>query len=121
MRTFPVVNEGGQTVAFEVGNVLISPGQLHAILSRVSGVTNVRRREPFSGEANWLVRFEFSGRPYVVVEPFGDSSRYWVGPENSGDLGGDVEPLRAAVHAYGPPIWRRLLAAVFSPRTAFSS
>jgi hypothetical protein len=53
-------------------------------LERVQGVTIVRRPRFLS----WLreevfCEFELGGARYEVWEPFGDNSRYWVGPADS--------------------------------------
>jgi hypothetical protein len=111
MRTFPVLTEQGATVAFEVENVLLPPRTIGTVLQSVPGVTSLSVRRPFSSDSTWLVKFEFRGRRFLVVEPFGDNSRYWIGPENTNE-GGDIEALQAAIRNYKAPAWRRLLGAL---------
>ena len=61
------------------------------------GVTEVRR--------NWFnddrVSFRFKGQAAVVNEPWGDSSRYWVGlqdPDASPET--DIAPIHDAFKSY---------------------
>ena len=37
--------------------------------------------------------FHFHGVPFVVWEPFGDNSRYWIGPANQDAQPPDLGPL----------------------------
>ena len=39
------------------------------------------------------VTFRFNGKPFVVLEPYGDSSRYWIGPETESESPIDVSSL----------------------------
>jgi hypothetical protein len=77
MRTYPAVRDDGSIRSFEISNSFWwSLGPMRRLLESVHGVTTVRR--------NWfnedVYSFSFLGRPCVVNEPFGDNSRYWIGP-----------------------------------------
>ena len=68
---------------------------MRRVLESVQGVTGVRR--------NWFnedrFSFSFLGRPCVVNEPFGDNSRYWIGPaEKQPAL--DMRPVHEAFRAF---------------------
>jgi hypothetical protein len=89
-------------LAFEVTSGWITFGPLYRILRSVEGVAGVRR--------NWLnddrVSFIYLGQPFVVHEPRGDSSRYWIGPADTDALPLDLTPLRAAFEQHRNPIAR---------------
>jgi hypothetical protein len=75
---------------------------------RFEGVTDVKR--------TWFnedrIKFLFHGEPFVVNEPFGDNSRYWIGPvEPPGDRAGRLVVSLDAIEASsgdGQPIIGRL-------------
>jgi len=83
METFPVFNEDGVVVAFEVWSFLLQLRKVAKILRDLPDVDNVQPRRFFESSED-LVRFRFSGQPYVVLEPFGDSSRFWIGSKAEG-------------------------------------
>ncbi|MDT8322399.1 MAG: hypothetical protein RQ826_17940 [Xanthomonadales bacterium] len=95
MKTFPDFNEDGVVVAFEVSKFLLSLRKIAKTLRDVPGVDNVERRRffEFSDE---LVRFRFYGQPYVVVEPFGDNSRFFVVSKVEGAKSIDIAPIEQA-------------------------
>ena len=77
MKTYPFMTETGLVKAFEISNAFPwSLGAMRKILQSVDGVTGYRR--------NWFnddrFSFVFRGRPCVVNEPYGDNTRYWIGP-----------------------------------------
>jgi hypothetical protein len=74
--------EDGRVYAFEVSSVI---GRRRAceVASRIPGVTVLERPKRFSfgGGPDQFCRFELDGQVFVIWEPFGDNSRYWIGPE----------------------------------------
>jgi hypothetical protein len=68
---------------------------MRRILESVDGVTQVRR--------NWFnenhFSFYFLGRECVVNEPFGDNSRYWIGPTEL-DPPLDMRPVHEAFRKF---------------------
>ena len=91
MKTFPILRENGSLLAFEVTSCWVTFAALYSILRSVNGVTNIKR--------NWFcddrISFEFNGEPFVVNEPWGDNSRYWVGSLHT-DAATDISPLHQA-------------------------
>lgn len=82
MHTYDLKDAQGRVFAFEVSNSRL--GRRRAVRV-VSELPNVRvRRSP-----RWLswfceeefCEFEIDGRVFVMAEPWGDSSRYWIGPK----------------------------------------
>ena len=94
-------------VAFE-----IRQGHAHSYIARllesVEGVSDVRRWRPFRGWGEMRLRFSYRGVECVVWEPFGDNSRYWIGPEEKTDAF-DIGEIERAFREHRPAIWRWLL------------
>jgi hypothetical protein len=81
----PVAPDEDRPYAFEVPNWRLSfwRNTLVRVLESVPGVTEVRRGGSwFSGDEN-RAYFLFHGVPFVVWEPWGDNSRYWIGPADT--------------------------------------
>jgi hypothetical protein len=79
-------------MAFEIGNAFITLRGISRILRCVEGVTGLRTT---SGSDDRLL-FEYAGESCVVSEPFGDNSRYWIGPAFPERSSLDVRPLQQA-------------------------
>lgn len=115
MRVHPVVERNGEIVAFEIENLLIGTRQIARILSEEPQVAEVQARRPFAREKSPLVRFKLASESFIVDEPYGDSSRYWIGPENPETFLGSAGVLARAFESYRPPAWRSTLAAILAP------
>ncbi len=105
MKTFPLTTEGGTSVfAFEISNTLILQSTITHLLTGVDGVTDVRGRKLFSKSSDVHVEFRYLGQPFIVLEPFGDNSRYWIGPKDTTIDVGDIARLEAVFKAYRSPV-----------------
>ena len=87
MKTYELLDEGGRFFAFEVGNTGLGRTGVCQVVETIPGAKIVRRPKFLS----WFREEEFcefvvDGKTFVAWEPYGDSSRYWIGPE-------PVEPL----------------------------
>jgi len=96
MKTFQYTRDNGSLRGFEIRNTFISLLQIMRILGRINGVTDVKRN--FGSDDRVL--FLFNGESCVVNEPFGDNSRYWIGPAFPGESTLRIEPLHHAFAAY---------------------
>lgn len=121
MRTFPIHDASGRIRAFEVENAYIGATRLADVLAPVDGVSAVHVGPGRGDPSDVRVRFTFRGRTCVAFEPWGDNSRYWVGPEDPEAAPFDAGPLDAAVRAYRPPWPVRLLGDLVSLRIPFRS
>jgi len=106
MRTFPLRRNDGEIFAFEIYASGLWTGSLARLLRRTSGVTNVRR--VFDGD-NRLV-FKVRDEAFVVFEPFGDNSGYWVGPCDTTVTSGNASHLESQFRS--TPIWSEGLTRV---------
>lgn len=110
---------------FEIENIYIAPATVAKVLTAVDGVRDVEVRKIFSKSKDIRVQFRYLGRPYIVWEPYGDNSRYWIGPEDmlSGtdvvaalDDPNDICKLEDAFKRYRPPFHRTLIGNLLTLR-----
>lgn len=85
MNTYPLTLENGTVYAFELENTYIRPRKVAEILAEIDGVTNIKLRKLFSSSSDTHVKFKYRNKDFMVWEPYGDSSRYWIGPINESD------------------------------------
>jgi hypothetical protein len=82
MKTRDLRNEQGQLTGFSVSNLLISRHAVPRIVASIRGAEIVRKQKRFalSGRDDFC-EFIVDGKTFLVIEPFGDNSEYWVVPE----------------------------------------
>lgn len=108
MNIYRLIREDGQGFAFEIENSYISRRKILKLLSAVDGVSNVVPRKLFSSSSDIHVEFSFQGENFVVWEPYGDSSRYWIGPKEENNFV-DIHALEKVFSEYQPPMMVRIL------------
>jgi hypothetical protein len=111
MKTYPIYGENGLCTAFELGSVYVSPGKIASLLESVPGVTQINRK---SLRGDVRVEFKYSNNDFVTVEPFGDNSRYWIGPIEFEKSQIDVNVIKAVFDNYVPPFWLRVIGGIIS-------
>lgn len=117
MMTYPIRDEHGQIFAFEIENAYISVRTIARLLRSVAGVSGVEARRPFSASRDVHVVFQFSGQRFLVWEPYGDSSRYWIGPDDDGRRPiVDLHAIEEVFRQYVVPIPVRLLGGLLTLR-----
>ena len=118
MDTYPILDRrhGKRPFAFEIETAYVPAGTISAILKTVTGVSHVRERHPLARTNEIHVEFRYMAREYVVWEPFGENSRYWIGPRNSAACTGTIELIEAAFREYHPPLHRQLIGDLLSLR-----
>jgi hypothetical protein len=116
VKAFEIRDDSGQVYAFEVRQLFISVGSFSQVLSQVASVSGVCRPSRASRKEGARIEFQCGGKQYVVWEPFGDSSRYWIGPldEFNRCEPHDLDAVITAVRAYQTPIVRRILGNLLS-------
>ena len=102
MKTYPINRDDGTLHAFEIGNTWISIHAIKKILNSIAEVKSIKR--PFNSDIR--IEFIFNDEPWVVWEPWGDSSRYWIGPKNPDNHPFDVTPINDAFANYQSPVSR---------------
>jgi hypothetical protein len=76
MKTYPILRADGTVQAFEISSSWLTFRPIYKLLRSVRSVDNIKR--------NWFnedrISFTFHGRLCVINEPWGDNSRFWIGP-----------------------------------------
>lgn len=115
MKTYPIRTDGaGVLFAFEVDSVYLGLESMTRILSSIDGVMSVQRRRLFQGTSDTHIEFSYMGCAHMVWEPFGDSSRYWIGPRDPDKCSVDIGRIEEHFRHYQPPLVRRLVGDILS-------
>ncbi|NYE29637.1 hypothetical protein HDE78_002603 [Rhodanobacter sp. K2T2] len=116
MRIFPTGEKDGRAIAFEIENVYVSRKAISQLLKQADGVSNVKLGGHFSSSNDIRIEFQYLGCDYMVWEPFGDNSRYWIGPKNPEESVADAKGLEDIFKSYHPPFYRSLLGDLLTLR-----
>ena len=116
METYPIrdANLGDRPFAFEVENAYITARTIAHLLSHIDGVADVRSRKLLRGPADVHVEFRYRDRDYMVWEPYGDNSRYWIGPKETTRSPEDISDIERVFRGYRPRPYRYALGDVLS-------
>jgi hypothetical protein len=109
MTTYPIRDAAGTLFAFEIENAYVFPSTIVTLVRSVEGVSGVWQRPLFRRPMDIHVRFRYLGVPFMVWEPYGDSSRYWIGPDDDCAEHQDIAPIRSAFDVYTPPLPFRVI------------
>ena len=112
MKTYPIVKEGANPFAFEIDHVYLSRRTIVRLLNTVEGVTEVHLGGCFGSSDDIRIEFKCQGHEYIVMEPFGDNSRYWIGPKGGKDdvpAAANIGKIKSAFERYKPPLSVKLL------------
>jgi len=111
MKTWPIIDTQGKLTAFEVSVVQIGLREIAEVLDSLPGVSQLQNKSSLIGE-EVHIKFTYHGTDCIVWEPFGDNSRYWIGPDhNAGEQAHDLVEIEKAFRSYKPSLLKRL----FSP------
>jgi hypothetical protein len=80
MKVHDLVDGEGRGYAFEVDNGLLTRNKALKVVSAIPGVKVLRTPKIFDSNEEFA-EFELDGVLFKIWEPFGDNSRYWVGPD----------------------------------------
>jgi hypothetical protein len=121
VRTYPIVDHSGHMFAFEIEHVYVGRGRLARVLREIDGVSSIRVVPRFGDSPDVRVQFVFRGRKCMVWEPYGDSSRYWIGPEEPEAGPFDISAIEKVVRWYEVPPLAQLIGDLLSLRLPFLS
>ncbi len=82
MRVYDCNDSDGGLIAFEVDNATLTRNRACRIAASIAGVEIVRRSRLFR-DSDDFCEFLIDGETFIIEEPFGDNSRYWIGPKDS--------------------------------------
>jgi len=114
MKTYPLLDESEFKVGFEIENVYIGLGNIVKLISTIDKVKNVKRRRIFDFKKENHLEFDYCGDRFIVLEPFGDNSRYWIGPKEKPNKGIDISDIEKVFKSYQPPLLMRIFGDLIS-------
>ena len=118
MKTYPITRDDGVTpFAFEIDHVYLSRRTIARLLDKIEGVTEVHLGGRFGSSNDVRIEFKCKDQDYIVMEPFGDSSRYWVGPKDGKEAlaaAANIGHIKAAFEGYKPPLPVKILGDLTS-------
>ena len=76
-------------------------------------VKDIDVRRLFSLSNDVHIKFKFHEKEFVVWEPFGDNSRYWIGPEDK-QSHVDIKGLVSVFEEYKPPVIFRIFGDLYT-------
>lgn len=82
MRVYDLQDKTGRVYAFEVNNLFLVRRGACRVVRTIPNVNilNSPKLLSWSSEDVFCV-FELSGQRFLILEPYGDNSRYWIEPE----------------------------------------
>ncbi len=114
MKTFPILNQDGSKRAFEVENLYIGVRTICEILQSDCEVVDLAPRRLFSSHSDIHIRFKYRGKDFIVWEPYGDSSRCWIGEESDAASSDLLSQIELKFIRYKPKIFRKIIGDILS-------
>jgi hypothetical protein len=117
MKTYPIIQDGPDPFAFEIDHVYLSRRTIMRLLTAVEGVTEVHLGGRFGSSDDIRIEFKCQGHDYIVMEPFGDNSRYWIGPKGGKDdvpAAANIGKIKSAFESYKPPLPIKIIGDLVS-------
>jgi len=82
MTTYDLKDQYGRVFAFEVESSSLSRRGAVRVVRSLPGAHVVRAPKPWRLSVDdYFCEFEYRGKQFAIWEQFGDSDRYWIGPE----------------------------------------
>ena len=76
-------------------------------------ITDVAKKA-FSGPSEILMEFEYMGESYIVWEPYGDSSRYWIGAKDDNRKDINIVTIEKEFQQHHPFVLRKIFGDIIS-------
>ncbi len=114
MKTYPLLNDANQMTGFEISNLFFpSSASVSRFFAKCPGAQVTRQRKMFESGNEIHAEIAFEGATFIVWEPFGDNSRFWIGPKEESEMAPDsLRRLHEFVTANWPGPISRLLSLV---------
>lgn len=79
MKTREMRNDSGIVTGFAISSTLLTRWGVPKILRTIPGAQLIRKQRPFrlTGPDDFC-EFSVEGKTFLVIEPFGDNSEFWV-------------------------------------------
>jgi hypothetical protein len=102
MNIYSLRDKEGRVFAFEVANTSITRRSVVAIAMSIQEAIVTRKPKFLSWfREEEFCEFQVSGKTFVAWEPYGDNSRYWIGPKPS-EWSEQISVVRDAFEKYKP-------------------
>src|SRR5476649_1521077 len=102
MHVLDIHNDDTVLTGFEVWNTTLSRGRACRIASRVPGARVIRRPRLSRWSPYPFCEFEVDSVHFLIIEPFGDNSRYWIVAK---DVDASARPLIERVRSAFAAAW----------------
>ena len=116
MKTYDLLDESGRLSAFEVSVLETDRRGVCRVVLSIPGAKLIRKPKWFSWfREEEFCEFEVDGEKFVAWEPYGDNSRYWIGPDPARPLP-QTQLVRDAFDAIGASRlfrWLGIVVGVF--------
>ena len=87
MKTVDLLDDSGRVVAFEISVLETDRRGICRVVESIPGAKLIRSPKRFSwSKEDVFCEFEVDGEKFIALEPFGDNSRYWIGPDTARHL-----------------------------------
>ena len=100
MHIYDLYDKQGRAFAFEIDNLVISRGAVAEVVRSIAGARVLHQSHSWWGP-DVFCEFEIGGMQFQAWEPWGDNSRYWIGPKPP-EFCEQTAIVRAAFAAYSP-------------------
>ena len=111
MRTYDLTDQQGRVFAFEIDNVWMDRASVAAVVRTIPGARLKELHVSWFGPDEFC-EFEVGGITFVAWEPYGDNSRYWIGPRPP-EFSEHTATIRAAFASHVPRSSNLLQTAVW--------
>lgn len=108
--------DNGYLVAFEIEAIYYSRNSIAEILKTIKGVSDVQFGGRFGSNNDVRLMFDYLNSAFIVWEPYGDNSRYWIGPKESSQKPMDIRTIEQGFVNYSPPLHKRIVGDIFNLR-----
>ena len=116
MKTHIAKEDNGYLIAFEIEAIYYSRNAIAEILKATRGVSAVQFGGRFGSNNDVRLMFNFLNSSFIVWEPYGDNSRYWIGPKESSQKPIDIRIVELAFINYLPPLHKRIVGDILNFR-----
>jgi|GEM_PF-2702793 len=99
---------------FTFEHTYITEHKIKEILESLDSVSNIRTFFAIPLIHDIHIKFDYHQIPYVVYEPWADSSLWCIEPEKEFDGKVDISELKNAFKNYRPNLVRRIIGYVFN-------
>ena len=83
MKIYELKNDLNELFAFEMSNTLLSRNKTVKIIGLLPNAKiNIRPKLFSLSNQDKFCEFEFMDDIFIIEEPWGDNSRYWLGPKS---------------------------------------